>query len=111
MSSLSYQSEKLTNAVTTLAASPLHIQKRLAHAAHALATIIPGGPHPMPTPELQTRWDDWWTSVSHHASDDERGSIVATTERLTDAEAREVATELFGIYAEVERLYVLSGQV
>jgi hypothetical protein len=110
MSSLSYQSEKLTIAVRGLAASPLHIQQRLAHAAQALTSIIPGGPHPMPTEELQTRWDEWWTSISHHPADDDTGTIGSTTSRMTDAEAREVAEELFSIYAEVERRYVLSGE-
>ena len=98
--SLDYISEKLTNAVQTLATSTASLQKRLEYAAFAAHTIS-GAPHSeegFPTENLKVRFINWWHEVTAKQAPGDEGTIAATTRGLSDEEARRLAEELFDIY-------------
>jgi hypothetical protein len=108
--SIAYTSEKLTAAVSSLAASVAPLQQRLLHAAIACHTLSGAnhGVDDFPSPELHERFHEWWAALNRREAVGDEGTLKATTEALSDAEAVRLAEELLSIHAHVEEAYVLA---
>ena len=99
---LSYQSEKLTNAVRALAILSGSIQSRLENAFLAAHTL---DVHQFPEsePEMCESWDEIRARLNAvAASQPEDGTLQATLREMDNDEAEEIAKMIVDLYFEVE---------
>lgn len=105
-----YEREKLGNAVSVLASSAAPIQKRLEYAWTAMHTLIG---HGLTDPECDAEFKSINARLTADKSDEHKGYVATTCEKLTDDEASEIAKAIVDLNARLsfDRIWALGEKI
>lgn len=98
MSRLPYAYEKFMGAAQSLATSSQPLQKRLLYAAMSIHTL---NPEDFPEGELRDLWNTISKSLTKEKPVGDEGSFEATTSKMPDARAEEVATLIWEMFSQL----------
>jgi hypothetical protein len=96
---LDYAREKLWQAIHVLVTSESSLQERLASAAIYLIRLQAKDDFPE---EYQAAFEFIVDSLTHEPAVGDEGKIQATTRKMTDIEARQVAERILSLYTQLK---------